>query len=278
MGEMSQNRWWVVASALGLTVGAGAIYISAFGVLLKPIAEDLGIGRGVFSSALLLLTITQAAGCVLLGFLLDRYGLRRIMIPGVLLYAASVAVLSTLTLSVAYMYLLFAIAGVIAAVASPVPYGAAVVAWFDRARGIALGLAIGGVGLGAILAPPSCAALCCELWLAPSLFGARGSNSGGGFSARRTVSPQSTAHNGRLEERCDRCKRDGYSNVGRHSLEPVLDLYRRVRRWSDCGHGSHDTRCPAADRPRHCSRRRCRGNGDVRRRADVGSSRRWLVP
>jgi hypothetical protein len=71
VGEISQNRWWiVVASAVGLTVGAGAIYISAFGVLLKPIAEDLGIGRGVFSSALLLLTISQAAGCVLLGFLL----------------------------------------------------------------------------------------------------------------------------------------------------------------------------------------------------------------
>jgi MFS family permease len=155
VGEISQNRWWiVVASAVGLTVGAGAIYISAFGVLLKPIAEDLGIGRGVFSSALLLLTISQAAGCVLLGFLLDRYGLRRIMIPGLLLYAASVAMLSTLTSSVAYMYLLYAIAGTIAAVASPVPYGAAVVAWFDRSRGIALGLAIGGVGLGAVLAPP----------------------------------------------------------------------------------------------------------------------------
>ncbi len=155
MDAISQNRWWiVVASALGLTVGAGAIYVSAFGVLLKPIAEDLGVGRGVFSSALLLLTISQAAGCVLLGFLLDRFGLRRIMIPGLLLYAASVAMLSTLTASVSYMYFLFAFAGVIAAVASPVPYGAAVVAWFDRARGIALGLAIGGVGLGATLAPP----------------------------------------------------------------------------------------------------------------------------
>lgn len=149
-----ENRWWVVfASVLGLAVGAGTIYISAFGVMLKPISDELGIGRGVFSFTVLIVTIFQAVGTIALGRLLDRYGFRRVMIPGTIAYAASVAALSLLTSSMGWVYFLFAICGVFAAFGSPVPFGTAIVAWFDRGRGFALGLAIAGVGLGSTLAP-----------------------------------------------------------------------------------------------------------------------------
>lgn len=150
-----ESRWWVVlASFLGLSVGAGTVYLSAFGVFLKPVTEDLGVGRGVFSLALALLTASQAIGCAFMGRLIVRYGLRRVMIPGLVLYAGSIAALATLTPSLAYIYGLFAVAGFIAAFGSPVGYGSAVVAWFDRDRGLALGLSIAGAGLGTVLAPP----------------------------------------------------------------------------------------------------------------------------
>ncbi|MBV8442076.1 MAG: MFS transporter, partial [Hyphomicrobiales bacterium] len=150
-----ESRWWVLlASFLGLAVGAGTVYLSAFGLFLKPVTEDLGIGRGVFSFALALVTVSQAIGCAFIGRLIVRYGLRRVMIPGLVLYAGSIGALATLTPSLPYIYALFAVAGLVAAFGSPVGYGSAVVAWFDRDRGLALGLSIAGAGLGAVLAPP----------------------------------------------------------------------------------------------------------------------------
>ena len=57
------NRWWVVvATVLGLIVGAGPINVFSFGVFLKPITAELGIGRALFSSALTL-HATVAALC-----------------------------------------------------------------------------------------------------------------------------------------------------------------------------------------------------------------------
>src|SRR5690242_6085130 len=50
---LARNRWWiVVASLLGLMVGP-SIHVFVFGVFVKPITEDLGLGRGLLSSAFL---------------------------------------------------------------------------------------------------------------------------------------------------------------------------------------------------------------------------------
>ncbi|MGZ3411177.1 MAG: hypothetical protein ACXWKA_12625, partial [Xanthobacteraceae bacterium] len=75
MPGVFQNRWWVVfASICGLVVGAGAINIFAFGVFLKPITEDLGVSRGLLSSALFVNGVLNALACPVVGWLIDRYG------------------------------------------------------------------------------------------------------------------------------------------------------------------------------------------------------------
>jgi len=51
MGKSFGNRWWVVAASVcGLLVGTGPINTFAFGVFLKPVTQELGIGRGVLGS------------------------------------------------------------------------------------------------------------------------------------------------------------------------------------------------------------------------------------
>src|SRR3954453_23015237 len=77
------NRWWIVfATVCGLIVGGGAINVFAFGVFLKPITAELGIGRAMFSSALTLHSLLSALSCPVVGWLVDRWGARRVMIPG----------------------------------------------------------------------------------------------------------------------------------------------------------------------------------------------------
>ena len=91
MTGMFGNRWWVVfASICGLLVGTGAVHIFTFGVFLKPVTEELSIGRGELSSGLILTSTLNALGCLPLGYLLDRYGVRRVMMPGIILYAIGI--------------------------------------------------------------------------------------------------------------------------------------------------------------------------------------------
>jgi MFS family permease len=149
------NRWWVVlASVCGLVVGSGAINIFAFGVFLKPVTDELGIGRGVFSSAVAINGLLTAVACPVLGWLIDRYGTRRVMIPGILMFAAAVACYGLMPASPIFLiFVIFGLTGFVGGVQTPIPYAATVAQWFDRNRGLALGIATAGVGLGVAIVP-----------------------------------------------------------------------------------------------------------------------------
>ena len=155
MAGLFRNRWWVVfASVCGLIVGSGAINIFAFGVFLKPVSEDLGLGRGVFSTAVLVNGIFNALACPVIGWLIDRYGTRKVMIPGLIVFAAAVACYGLMPAAPIFLiFVIFAATGFAGGVQTPIPYAATVTQWFDRNRGLALGIATGGVGLGVALVP-----------------------------------------------------------------------------------------------------------------------------
>lgn len=154
MGKFFGNRWWVVAASVcGLLAGTGAINTFAFGVFLKPVTEELGIGRGVFGSAQAGGFLMTTLGTAILGWLLNRWGTRRIMVPGLFLCACTVALQSTLQPDIPWIYFLLGINGLVFACQSPLPYGNVVAQWFDRQRGLALGVAMAGVGLGVAVVP-----------------------------------------------------------------------------------------------------------------------------
>lgn len=149
-----QNRWLiVVASLLAQIVGNGAINVFAFSVFLKPVSDDLHLGRAVLSSALMLCTFLTAMGCLIFGRLFDRGRFRAILLPAIALYALSVASLFFLQPSRAVVYLLFGLTGIFGAGQTPVGYSKLVSLLFDNKRGLALGIIQAGVGLGGILVP-----------------------------------------------------------------------------------------------------------------------------
>jgi MFS family permease len=155
MEGLFRNRWWIVfACACGLMVGTGSILVFSFGVFLKPVTEDLGISRGDLSVALGSATWLTALASVVVGWLIDRWGTRRIMIPGVLLFALAVAGFGLMRAEpLVLVFLIFGIVGFVGGIQTPVPYAAVVSRWFDSERGLALGVATAGVGLGVALIP-----------------------------------------------------------------------------------------------------------------------------
>jgi MFS family permease len=154
VGINFKNPWWVVFGAVaGLFVCNGPVLAFTFGVFLKPLMADMGWDRAQASFALSFGGIFSAVMVPVFGFLMDRWGIRKIALPGIAIYTTTIALLALSPKSLLVFTLLFALAEATSAVQTPIGYAKAIAAWFDRRRGLALGIAMGGVGLGGFVMP-----------------------------------------------------------------------------------------------------------------------------
>lgn len=153
-GKLSDRPWLVVlGSTLALTVGNGPIMQFTFGVFLKPLTEAFGIERGLGSLALTIGLLATALTLPAAGKLADLMGPKRLGLIAVVLFALGVAAAGLLSGSIWIFMVLFALAGVAAAGQTPLVYLKAISARIDRRRGLALSIALTGVGIGSIVAP-----------------------------------------------------------------------------------------------------------------------------
>jgi MFS family permease len=154
MGPKFTNPWWVVVGAVtGLFVCNGPVLGFTFGVFLKPIMTDMGWTRGTASFALSIGGIFSAIAVPILGRMMDRWSIRRVALPGLVIYAGFMCLLGFSPRSFVIFTMLFALVETTSAIQTPVGYAKAIAAWFDRRRGLALGIAMSGVGLGGFVMP-----------------------------------------------------------------------------------------------------------------------------
>ena len=144
----------LAACTVGNAVGVTPMVYTVFGLFLVPISSEFGWPRSAVSLVLLILAVSGALSYPIIGRVIDQHGARRVIIPGLLLFALSVALVSVTSANAVHFYLTYALLGVTAAIPSSVMYTKVIAGWFDRNRGFALGFAGGvGNGVGAAIAP-----------------------------------------------------------------------------------------------------------------------------
>ena len=148
-----RGRWWiVVGSVLGLFVGNGPIMQFTFGVFLKPLAAEFGSDRGTMTLAILVGLCFTGISTPVFGRLIDRYGIRPVALPAITITAFCVAALGLAKNEIQFI-IIYGLLGIAAAGQAPLVYARAVSLVFDKQRGLALGIAMAGVGLGAAFLP-----------------------------------------------------------------------------------------------------------------------------
>ncbi len=147
--------WWnVSASFTGLSLCYAMFTIFCFGVFLTPLSEEFGWSRADMSFAYTVNNLTIVLAAPLLGILIDRYGVRRILIPSIVLLGIAVASMSQLTGNIYHFYAMYLLIPLVGAGTLPTSYSRTIVAWFFKRRGIALGIALAGFGVGAAMIAP----------------------------------------------------------------------------------------------------------------------------
>jgi sugar phosphate permease len=147
--------WSIVAAAfVAQTCSVAPLLVYTFGVFVKPLAEAFESNRGSIALAVSTLDIVIALGAPGAGWLVDRHGARTVIGSAIVALAACLIALAYAEPPLWHLYGLYALAGLVGVASTPITYGRVVANWFDRKRGLALGLATAGVGLGAFISPP----------------------------------------------------------------------------------------------------------------------------
>ena len=100
----------VIATSCNLFVCSGIGFFT-FPVFLKFIEADLQVGRDSLSYAGALAALAAGFATPAIGYALDRYGARAVMIPGAVLLSASYLLLSRSD-SILHLYALFLTIGI----------------------------------------------------------------------------------------------------------------------------------------------------------------------
>jgi len=147
--------WVIVFTAgVGLLLGYAPVFVYSFSVFIKSLARDFHTSRTSISFAFTLANVMQSVGAPLIGRLVDRFGAHKVIVPSTVIFGLVIISFKYFSTSLWQLYAFFIVIGFIGTGAAPVPYGIVVSRWFDRRRGLALGLMMMGLSSGAILMPP----------------------------------------------------------------------------------------------------------------------------
>ena len=154
------RRGWTLLVACAVGVGCSAIALPFYtiGPLTKPIAADLGWERADIQFAVIFSSGIGALTAPLTGWLIDRFGPRTIALPSLVGVAIGMLVASFAT-SLTGFWTGYALAAILGAGSNPVLWSRVVAGSFEKARGAALGLALVGTALVALLLPGLVAAI-----------------------------------------------------------------------------------------------------------------------
>jgi MFS family permease len=153
----SRGAWWAVAATLiGVACSTVPVAVIPMSVFLKPFGAMFHWGRAEISLALTLVTITTALATPVAGKIIDAFGPRRSLMASVILFSCSVAITPLLIeqAGLSGLYLAYAAIGICGATCGTVAYLHLLSGWFDKYRGLALGIGMSGFSLGAALTPP----------------------------------------------------------------------------------------------------------------------------
>jgi MFS family permease len=127
--------------------------LNTFPIFLKPIAEDMGWGRGAIAMALFMGALGTAVAAPIAGVIIDRIGARSVMTTGAVIIGSGLLAGSIVT-ELWQLYVAFAFIGCGLMAATVIPCSLIISNWFVSRRGMAMSGAFVGTSVGGMVMSP----------------------------------------------------------------------------------------------------------------------------
>lgn len=141
------------AATVGLAFGPSTALVFSFGVFIEPLNKAFGWSHASIAFASTLVAIMTMLVSPLQGYLIDRYGSRRVVLTSIPFFAAGLFAASQMSGDIRLFYLLYALLPLLGLGIWSGSYLRGVSTWYERHLGLAIGVANGGIGIGAAVFP-----------------------------------------------------------------------------------------------------------------------------
>lgn len=151
--------WWIVISGMFINAFGVGTFFYGFSTFFNPLSTEFGWSRAVISGVFSLSRLEGGLEGPIVGWLIDRFGARRILLIGITMTGIGYMALSQIN-SVLSLYLIF---GLLLSMGFNIGYNnatqAAIAKWFIKKRGRALSFLMTGNGIGGAIFVPVIALL-----------------------------------------------------------------------------------------------------------------------
>jgi MFS family permease len=151
--QTEERYGWVMVGVAAMVIGIGFGTLWSFPIFIKPLSAEFGWLRGEISFAYAAATLLIGVMGIVMGDLADRFSARPLVLMGAIVLGASQILLGQIQ-SLWQLYVIYGfLVGGLAISAFYVPLVANVGFWFERNKGLAIGVTLGGQVAGAAVVP-----------------------------------------------------------------------------------------------------------------------------
>ena len=144
--------WWIVFACFLISTYMIGVVAASFTALFEPIAKQFGWSYAQISLAASLQALMIGLGSPLVGFLVDRWGPRRLIFGGIIVSFLGFMLLSRVT-SLFMFYGAFILTSIGCSAYSSPATVPAVIRWFRQRAAVAIGIMVSGSAMAGILVP-----------------------------------------------------------------------------------------------------------------------------
>ncbi|WP_240732911.1 MFS transporter [Halioglobus maricola] len=136
-----------------MCVSVAPLYLTSFSIFLLPISEEFAWSRGQMSALFAATAFSIGIASPLVGLLMKRLGIRRVLLIGVFSLSACILVISRLPGSFPFYLFITTLVGFAGAATNTFVYVSILPQWFTGRLGMMMGIAMTGIGIGQTIMP-----------------------------------------------------------------------------------------------------------------------------
>ncbi|MFH0846864.1 MAG: MFS transporter [Chloroflexota bacterium] len=144
--------WWIVVASFAAQMISGGVYTYGLSAFFQPLLDALQCSRVVLSGAFSLKGLETGLLGPLDGFLVDRFGAKKMTLFGTIMAGGGFILLGRISSVVAF-YAVFILLAVGVALGFHTALMTAIGNWFRKKRGLAFGITQSGLGMAGVIVP-----------------------------------------------------------------------------------------------------------------------------